>query len=250
MLENSDALLGLLLAATVAVLSALSIAKPEIVSAVILALLALVLSLFFRTRLAIDRINAEARLRASSLDQISQQLDGQIGASKSFRLDYPDLSDVIEAADEILVIAGGSLRTSVGTYRYQFRTATERGATIRLCCPDPADDALMTQLAMKQQSTASSTKASIESNIDIAKRLSTTNPPEIRLLAQIPSTGMIHIRTRPGANTHEELLVKILPHSFDSGAAPVFRLDPLRDPIIYPVMLESAKATWNDGRIL
>lgn len=249
-LRNADLGVGLLLAVVVAVLSALSVAQPEVVSAVVLALLALVLSVFFRLRKTLADIELDAQQRAVALQGIVAQLAGDVGASASFRLDYPDLADELAQADEILVIAGGSLRTSVGSYRYQFETAARRGAKIQLCCPDPDSDELMSQLAVKQNSPIGDTRSAVTSSLTIARRVAAqaanSSNFEIRLCSQISGVGLIYLKG--GREAGERIYVKILPHSFESGAAPVFRLDPLRDPIVFPVMLESGRATWNDAR--
>lgn len=252
-LQIADLVVGLLLASTVAVLSALSVAKQEVVSAVILALLALILSVFFRLRNTLEEIDRESTRRGELLDNLAARFDGSTGASTSFRLDYPDFSESIDLASEVFVIAGGSLRTSVGSYLYQFRSAVKRGAHVRLCCPDPEDKGLMQQLALKQGVKPENATSGVRTNLELAFRLgshaivdaASGSNLEVRVTSHLPASGMFYIKSSEG---DEELWVKILPHSFESGAAPAFRLDPKLDPIVFPILMESANALWDEAK--
>jgi len=250
-LRNSDLLIGLVLAALVAALSALGVAKQQLIESAILALLALILSVFFRLRMTISKINAEADQRSVLLENLAQQLAGRRSVSADFLLEYPDLSHLIESAQEILIVAGGTFRTTIGSYRNQFRTALQRGAKVHACCPDPDSPALIEQLAASQRISIESTRSAIQGNLEIALKLcdlpsSRGGGIEVRTLPHLPTTGFIYFRI--GEPSSQQLWVKILPYSFDSGAAPVFFLDPLLDPLIFPSLLEAATTTWADGK--
>ena len=248
--DEIDLIVGLALAVVVAVLGAVGIANQRVVSSVILALIALLITLFVRMRLALRRTNDVEQRQSALLSQLSEALEGQYNASRIFRLDYPDLTSYIESASEILVVAGGSLRTSVGAYLYQFQNALQRGVKVRLICPNPADRRLISQLAAVNMTSPADTAANIKSNLTLSIRLRSSaihdDDLQVRVTSILPSTGIIYVAGSAKGSDHT-LLVKLLPFGYSSGAAPVFILNSLRDNEIFKIIHGGAEAIWDAG---
>jgi hypothetical protein len=142
-LSELDLLIGGGLAVVVAILDVMGRASSTQVSAAILALLALLISLLWKSREGVRSVRDVVNAQSHALQGLAARLDGETAASQIFRFDYPDLSDMIEQSSEVLVVAAGSLRTTVGSYFRQFQSAASNGASIRLVCPDPTKRTLM-----------------------------------------------------------------------------------------------------------
>lgn len=251
LLRNADIAVGILLAAVLAVLSALNVANQSIISAVVLAMLALVVSLFFPLRSTLSTISAEAEEQARILERLSGELSGEFHTSKVFQSDYPDLAHDIEICIEIFVVAGGTLSTSVGRWQYQFRSAAMRGARIRFLCPDPSNEDLMTRLAISRRSNAIATTNDVQAHLELALQIQQEDAKsrvEVRTVQHLPTFGAIQIKSLgKDAYPEEVILVKLLPFAHYQGATPVFKLEGVRDRQLQLIIKESMEELWSHG---
>jgi hypothetical protein len=246
-LQDADAAVGVVLAAVIASLSVFGVVESPVTSAVILALLALLLTLFLRLRPAIRALDGAAVRQSERLRSLEDFLAGGVPTSSAFRYGYPDLQEDLGTAKAVLVVAGGSLRTTVGSFYHEFAAALERGASIRLLCPDPSDRTVMSLLASVQRSSSKDTADNVRASLRLAVRLKSlpaAGTLEIRTLRSLPSHGSIYIDAVDG---HESLFVKLLTYGHSSGATPVFRLDRSRDSSMFALMLATTHAMWDDG---
>src|SRR5688572_11777837 len=228
-LRDADLFIGVALAGGVAVLSVAGKANSALVFAVVLALLALQLTLFLRLRPLVTELRRSSQKQDATLRKLERVLKGRFPASSAFRFEYPDFKRDLKRADRVLVIAAGSLHTTVRRFRQEFVSALQRGAEIRLLCPDPADARAMELLAANEGTSPEVMSHTVEANLRIATRLrSAASRPgslTIKTTPNLPRLGMVHIAKRGDALDAESLLVKLLPYGPDVGTAPVFRLE-------------------------
>jgi hypothetical protein len=243
--DEIDVLAGLLIALVVAVLALVGIASTHVVFASVLVVLALLLSLFFRLRPALARLAKQTDLNTASLLRLSEDPS----PSEVFGLGYPDLSTTLAEAGDILVVAGGSLRTTVGSHYHAFDAALKRGARVRLLCPDPSDRKCMAQLAAAQGQAAAEIRSGITVNITLAKRLRgsavSDDAFELRTIGCTPPFGVVVAQGKHDAV--DSMLVKLLPYQYNAGPAPVMNLSSERDRDLFGILRYSAEALWDDG---
>lgn len=242
LIRDLDLLIGICLAVIVAVLGVSGIVSTSLISAATLLVLALTVSVFFRVREQLQRVEESAGRQRAQLQSIQALVATETRPSNVFRYDYPDLGPSIEDAAEIWVIAGGSLRTTVGSYLHQFQHAIERGAVVRLVCPDPTNRSLMEQLCTSQATAFGDIVDGVSSQLRLAQRLVAQGGTcEIRVAGFLPSLGIVKIVPRAGSAL---LFVKLLPFSYVSGGAPVCLLNP-EDGKLYEILESVLSRTWD-----
>lgn len=246
--DDLDLLAGVVLAFVVATLGALGFVAGEVVLAAVLASLGLLVGVVGSLRRNLAEFEVRRQAESATLKRLEAILtDGSI-ASRAFEWDFPDLRPLIAGSSELLIIAGLSLKTTVGTYYSDLAAAASRGASIRIACPDPACDALMHQAALASgyRSTADEASRDVQTNLDLARHLREAHPDvEVGLLDVLPSAGLIQIRRSEGP---DELLLKLLPFEGKAGRYPVVRLRSDVDDELFEVMVSSATSTWRSAR--
>lgn len=245
-IRDLDLIVGIGLAVTVAVLGTVGVVQPGVLSAATLFVLALLVAIFFRVREQLRRVEVAARGSQEELQSLAAVAARPTSPSDVFRYEYPDLGTAIETAREVWVVAGGSLRTSVGSYLHQFQQAVDRGAVIRLVCPDPTDDMLMEQLALSQRVRRVDAADNTRSQLALASRLGTGGGDcVVKVAPFLPTLGLVKVVGRDGGN---EMYVKLLPFSYVSGAAPVCVVTPGRDNKLYEILDSVLSRTWESCR--
>lgn len=244
LVRDLDLLVGVCLAISLAVLGIFGTVSAAIVSATTLVVLALLLTIFFRVREQLGQVNEVSDRHTETLNSIAALVNKKPHASDIIRLDYPDLGPLIETASEIWIIAGTSLRTTVGSYLHQFQLAVDHGATVRLMCPDSKMPDLMAQASRIQGVPVDDIVTSIDSQLQLAKRLAGAGRRcEIRLADFLPNMGLVKI-VRPG--TPAIIYVKMLPFSYISGAAPVLEVSSVHDEKVYKIFESVISGTWQE----
>lgn len=253
-MEDLDLMIGIALTGVVATLGVIGWAGTDLILAVTLAALALILTLFLRLRANLRELDAGNKGQRALLQHVADHLDGHAPIDGLFNSDYPDLTKLIVAADEIFVVAGATLRTSVGAYYYPFRNAVERGVHIRLLCPDPSDDVLMKVLSGRTFKSAVEVQKEIAQNLELSMGLASQGGPESRLEIKVvnfpPYFGSLYFRSTgtTDESAEETLIVKVLPYGYTRGVAPVLKLDPRGGDWVFDTLRLSSENLWNDGR--
>jgi hypothetical protein len=244
LVRDLDLLVGVCLAISLAVLGIFGTVSATIVSATTLVVLALLLTIFFRVREQLGRVDAGSDRHTETLDSIAALINKKPRAGDVIRLDYPDLGPFVETASEIWIVAGGSLRTTVGSYLHQFQLAVDNGAAVRLMCPNPKKLDLMAQVALTQGVSVDDVVSNIDSQLKLSKRLTLTGGRcEIRLADFLPTMGLVKL-VRPG--TPATIYVKMLPFSYISGAAPVLAVTSAHDEKLYTIFESVISRTWQE----
>lgn len=246
--DDLDLLGGVLLALVVAALGAFGVVARDVVLAAVLASLGLLVGVVSSLRRNLSEFEARRESESGTLRRLEAILtDGSI-ASHAFAFDFPDLRPLIAESNDVLIIAGLSLKTTVGAYYSDLSSAASRGATIRLACPDPDSEALMSQgaLASGYRSTGDEAARDVRANIDLAIHLRDSHTSvELGLLKALPSMGLIQLRRAEGPDV---LLVKLLPFEGKAGRYPVFRVRFDVDEELFKVLSASAESTWRSSQ--
>lgn len=245
LVADLDVAIGVLLAVALAVLGSVGVVGSTVVGAATLLVLALVLTIFFRSREQIAHVAEVQERHTSVLTSLRLSIDTTPHATDVVRFDYPDFAAMIEASSEIWVVAGTSLRTTVGSYLHQFAMAVEGGCKAKLMCPDPSDAPLMNQAAESQGVPVADVASGISTQLGLASRLQAKGECEVRLLSHLPSAGVVKF-VRPGHPS--TIFVKILPFSYVSGAAPVLEIDSVYDERLFKVFDSVISRTWASGK--
>ncbi|MET7283453.1 hypothetical protein ABZS29_34825 [Kribbella sp. NPDC005582] len=191
--DNFDLWLLTAAAGVFTVLGIVNVAKPEVLSSAILALLAALAIAQVRSR----RLVAEMADRAQPAEVLLR--------------DFPaDLARRRAEADDVLLIGIAMARTVQGA-RDDFHRALVRGARLRVLVVDPTDDALVGQAAMHRPvGRAALLSQRIMTTIEELEELqaSTQGNLEIRVAQFVPPIGVNLIRARGSASVtiqHPEL---------------------------------------------
>lgn len=248
--DDLDLMAGVVLAAILATLGAIGVVADEVVQAAVLATLGLLVGAVGALRRSLSTFETRRKSEVATLSRLEVLLtDGSI-ASRSFVFDFPDLRPLLAESSEVLVIAGLSLKTTVGSYYSDLGAAAARGATIRIACPDPDIDALMRQAALASGYRSSSDEAArdVRTNLDLALHLrGSYDTVEVGTLDVLPTMGFIRFRS---STEPEALLIKLLPFNEMAGRYPVFKLRSDVDNELFQVLSASADKTWQAAHVV
>lgn len=241
-----DVTIAVLLALVVGILSVAGVGDTKLSIAAVLFLIAVQSTVLVRLRLDLREATTARRALESALADLA---DAVSRSGSSLCLDYPDFSKEIRRALEIHVVAGASLRTTVGAFLRKMESAVGRGTTMKLMCPDPRKTGLMRQLATIQGRKVNDVTAGIKSNLNLAARLRkevNKSTVGIRVCSFLPSLGLVLFDSRP---TEPAIMyVKLLPFGQTSGYAPVLRLTSHEDSEPFEILAESIRVTWDSAQ--
>lgn len=250
--SDIDLLIGVGLAAVIAALGAFGIVSDSLVLGAVLAALALLVGGVGSLRRGITDLESRRERERNTLDRVEAIVSAGTIASAVFRLDYPDLAPSIRSSADIFIVAGLSLKTTVGAYFADLVEAVEAGGRVRILCPDPEDIHLMNQAAMASAYRSNGHEAArdVRANLDVARHLRAAAVQDnvaIRVARVLPSFGLalfVHDDLRSDA------FVKLLPYAGTAGRYPVVQLKSDVDRALVDLLRSSAEALWEDCRPL
>jgi hypothetical protein len=247
-LGNIDLIIGIGLSAIIAVLGIIGIASPALLSAAVLAVLALQLGVVTHLRGQLNTYAKLSREQQPVLRQLNQWLAGQGSVSSVYRYDYPDISPEIAQAAAIDILAGLTLKTSIGVFATAIEAALHGGAKIRVICPNPENLHLMeaAAIASAHRNSGSAAADDVRLNLLLAKTLKDANAQalgslELRVIDTLPGVGLIRIQGP--ADSH--LYWKVMLIGAAWGGYPVFCLSEVVDERLCDDLKRSFETAWS-----
>jgi len=228
--------LWLLVAASLifTVLGAAGIASIQVLSSVVLALLAL---------LAISQIRGRQEVRGLVASW-------QRSRTSIFEADFPDAYYAARSrAAQSYSFAGMTMQRTFPTMRPDLIRILDNSGTVRILLPDPSNHALMEMVAASRRygETASDMSNQVRQSIDTAKRLrgTTGRGPEVKVISLLPRVGLNVI---DGGLPDALLMVQLYQVYPEGEPGPIFVLTP-SDREWFTHFCNEFEQLWNSGTV-
>jgi len=246
-LENLDLITGITLSVIIACLGVTGIVSPQLLSAAVLAVLALQLGVVAKLRGQLQTYASLSRDQAPVLKQLHEWLSGRGSVSAAYRHDYPDISSEIEQATAIDILAGLSLKTSVAVFATAIEAAMRRGAKIRVVCPNPENVPLMQAATVASAHRSASSEAADDVRLHLRLTLNirdlsieTAGELQIHVVDTLPGVGLIRVEGAEGSHIY----VKMMLIGAAWGGYPVLCLSENIDEGLCSDLRQAFEVTW------
>jgi hypothetical protein len=212
--ENLDLITGITLSVVIASLGIVGVVSPQLLSAAVLAVLALQLGVVAHLRGQLHAYAKLSRDQAPVLRQLHEWLSGKGSVASVYRHDYPDVSSEIAEAMAIDILAGLSFKTTIAVFATAIETALQRGAIVRAVCPNPENASLMEAAAVASSHRTMGSEAAddVRMNLHLAKHLRDLSADldgelQIRVVDTLPGVGILRVQGQAGARVYVKMML-------------------------------------------
>lgn len=236
--ENLELYVTALLSLTLAVLGALDVADGEVLSAAILATLALLAGSLLGSRRQVADLAAQMRARSQ----------GEVSAQDFFSTDKPDVVQQVHGARDIRIV-GVTLARTLRNLIDELEHRAVAGALVKVALIDPdttapAEAARRSTMPDRPEVYQNRLRPSIDLLRDLVEKPGVDGRVEVRFLPFVPAFGLVLLDPQ---RSHGITYVDVYSHSSASGDA-VFTLRPGRDGHWYEHFHGEFERVWAPGR--
>lgn len=236
--QNLEIYTTALLSLVLAVLGALGTVGSEVLSAAVLATLALLAGGMLVSRRQVAELTAEVRARGR----------GEVSAADFLGTDKPGLVEQVRTAEDIRIV-GVTLSRTMRNLVDELQRRAVAGAVVKVALLDPAGSA--PEEAARRSTIpdrAEMYRNRLRSSVDLLRELAETpgveGRVEVRFLGFVPAFGLLLLDPQqPGGRIH----VDIYSHSSASGDA-VFTVLPHREDLWFRHFRTEFDSVWEHGR--